>query len=1057
MNPGVAVLIDEDSQLSHIRNLAVRHLDQDVLNFFFTLPDFAFSQISTEYKIQASILRAVTSRFEEYLNSARSNTDVEAVVNFTVRLLSYVEMPRKTPGSPEFREFLTATVQWYRALRRSIYVSLFWNNMYSILSLDLSALPDIRETIVAEIADIARSMPVPHQLEAILIDFSDRPYLFAEPRHYVRLLAYNLKKLILQADLYAIAGRWLFLWIRYIAIARMGNRQHHHEIIAMKDEIHRGIGYLMRTTAILRGRFGSPAISWNLFLIKLEHLIIYRHRLSHKPVGVAAFWLLRKFWRAAYIRRHVERGELPKGVGRLGARVKEERRPLEIIDQPTYRATSKAIIVTRVQGGLGDIMMMRPGLLELAARKPSVRIFFATNKSFFAAFSVDDPITLLDIENTRIDLNSFQRWHNFSYCPASRVETREFPKLKTNRIDIFARALGVKFPVLSRKRTRPFRFSDAHEARARALIAQHRRPGTLFIAVQYRSAETYRDAPAILEIARELAKVHTVIILDHRPVPQGPGDGYIPITSEPLQVAMALVAMADFMVGPDSSLFHVAGANRVPGITLFGPTGGKVRTKGYPTVKSLDMKDFMACVPCWRHEFSPCKVSGNYESICMKMLTAPVVLKQTDVLIRNIGRRNPMATMAPRSSGTPAPTPPALPDPAPEPAPEPEQPVFSAAEARGTAWLLTEAWPLWFERGIDWQRGGFFDKLDQGTGQNAADYKRLRVLARQIYVFSEAVAFGWADGRMAVDHGVAFLFERARRPDGGYAVRFDLAGNVIDDRRDLYDLAFTLFALARAFRVTGDAELQRAAHELVDYLDRTLRHPVAGFLEGIPAAGPRRQNPHMHLFEAAIACVENGWGEPFASLAHKLFDLFVNHFFQAERGVLPEYFDDALVPLTDESGRFIEPGHHHEWVWLLETWTRLTKVAPRQEASSLYDFADRYGANSITEPVRDEIWVDGTVKAATSRLWPQTERLKACLALFERTGDARYGTAAAGAADVLQRYLAAGQIPGLWREWLMADGTWSDEAAPASSLYHITLALAELRRARHVAGPVPPR
>jgi hypothetical protein len=530
-------------------------------------------------------------------------------------------------------------VQWYNALRSSIYVSAFWSNIQSMLSMDLSAVPDVRESILGEVADFGRGSPLPPQIGEILDSYSDRPYLFSAQKNFVRLISYKMKQVILNADMEILVSKWLFFWMFNLAGASLAQKKNLRDIISMKDEIHAGLGYLLRPTSILMGRYGGFAVSFNLLVIKLEHLLVFRRKKSLTPFGASVFWVLRRLWRAKYIRRHVQSGSERKArqtawTGQRGGTVGK----LEFIDQPVYAATTKAIIVTRVQGGLGDIMMMRPGLLALAARKPSFRIFFATNRSFFSAFSVDDPITLIDIEATKIHLPSFWRWHNFSDCPASRVEVREFPKLKTNRIDIFARALGIRFSAFSRRRTRPFRFSEAHETRARELIELHRRPGTLFIAIQYRSAETYRDAPEILNIARELAKTHTVVILDHRPVPKEPGDGYIPITTEPLPVAMALITMADFMLGPDSSLFHVAGANRVPGLTLFGPTGGKVRTKAYPSVKYLDQRQSMACIPCWRNEFSTCKVSGDYVSICMKKLTAPMVLGEISPLLGKAAR-----------------------------------------------------------------------------------------------------------------------------------------------------------------------------------------------------------------------------------------------------------------------------------------------------------------------------------------------------------------------------------------------------------------------------------
>jgi mannose-1-phosphate guanylyltransferase/mannose-6-phosphate isomerase len=89
----------------------------------------------------------------------------------------------------------------------------------------------------------------------------------------------------------------------------------------------------------------------------------------------------------------------------------------------------------------------------------------------------------------------------------------------------------------------------------------------------------------------------------------------------------------------------------------------------------------------------------------------------------------------------------------------------------------------------------------------------------------------------------------------------------------------------------------------------------------------------------------------------------------------------------------------------------------------------------------DALNPDLSVRNASARLWPQTERLKAAL-IF---GDEPQAKAAATG---LWKYLAV-ETPGVWRDKLRPDGTFVDEPAPASSLYHIVAAIAELER---VAG-----
>ena len=67
--------------------------------------------------------------------------------------------------------------------------------------------------------------------------------------------------------------------------------------------------------------------------------------------------------------------------------------------------------------------------------------------------------------------------------------------------------------------------------------------------------------------------------------------------------------------------------------------------------------------------------------------------------------------------------------------------------------------------------------------------------------------------------------------------------------------------------------------------------------------GPRRQNPHMHLFEALLNLWMNTRDPRYLERAGEIFDLFARRFFEPKAGVLLEYFDDALAPAAGADRR----------------------------------------------------------------------------------------------------------------------------------------------------------
>ena len=370
--------------------------------------------------------------------------------------------------------------------------------------------------------------------------------------------------------------------------------------------------------------------------------------------------------------------------------------------------------------------------------------------------------------------------------------------------------------------------------------------------------------------------------------------------------------------------------------------------------------------------------------------------------------------------------------------------VHAAVEA-SVRWLRDLGWPFWLERGVDRAADGrpigFHEYLSLEDLNCTAEFRRLRVVTRQTYVFSEALRAGFAPAAEAVDLGLEYLRTHAFDVDGGYHWRFGLGGQVIDPRRDLYDHAFVLLALAAAMRARPSAAIRAEALALDAYLQSVFRHPSGGYAESLPPSLPRRQNPHMHLLEACLAATDAFGADPFLDRAAALVDLFLDRLFQWREGALPEFFDSGLLPHR-EAGLFaVEPGHHAEWIWLL-SWYRARAAAagrpvpPRLEEAiaALVRFNDQFGLHPETRALMDRLWSDGSVADSGQRLWPQTERLKA---EFLRPDASEKGILAAFV--VLRSYVESAP-PGLWMEQRLANGGFADMPAPASSLYHLTSA-----------------
>lgn len=363
--------------------------------------------------------------------------------------------------------------------------------------------------------------------------------------------------------------------------------------------------------------------------------------------------------------------------------------------------------------------------------------------------------------------------------------------------------------------------------------------------------------------------------------------------------------------------------------------------------------------------------------------------------------------------------------------------------------MFGSALPFWAEVGEDRVRGGFHEALDASSTPLPDAPRRLRVACRQVYVFSHAACLGWGPGLAVARRGAEWLVAKGwQGADRGWAKVLSPAGEVTDPTPDLYDHAFALFAFAWLHRAGGDPDALAWAHRTLDFVEAHLRHPSApGFLHARPAVGWRLQNPHMHLLEAALAAWET-WHDPrFADLAHELVGLFTTRFFDARRGTLAEAFTDTLERAPGDAGRVVEPGHQFEWAWILSNYQRLFARPVAAEARALVTFAEAHGVRrGVTlNAVRD----DGEPLDRGSRTWPNTERIKGHVALFELDGTDPTEPIAQSTAVLLGRYC---HPDGTWTDELDGAGAPVAKAIPASTLYHIFLAFTEMLRVEGTLG-----
>jgi mannose-6-phosphate isomerase len=234
----------------------------------------------------------------------------------------------------------------------------------------------------------------------------------------------------------------------------------------------------------------------------------------------------------------------------------------------------------------------------------------------------------------------------------------------------------------------------------------------------------------------------------------------------------------------------------------------------------------------------------------------------------------------------------------------------------------------------------------------------------------------------------------------------------------------------------------------MSWVDDILAAPFGGYAEDDTGALPRRQNPHMHLFEAFLALYETTGEARHLARAGELYALFRTRFFDETDGTLTEYFASDWARDAAFGSDRLEPGHMMEWVWLTHRYRRLADRPLGDVPARLFATAERTGLDPTSGFLVDEVDPSGRVLAETRRLWPQTEYLKALLLEGEANGRIDLIARADALSSHIQKTYLADIPRGCWRDRFDLSGAMVADHVPASILYHLLAPVAEIVRIR---------
>jgi len=237
----------------------------------------------------------------------------------------------------------------------------------------------------------------------------------------------------------------------------------------------------------------------------------------------------------------------------------------------------------------------------------------------------------------------------------------------------------------------------------------------------------------------------------------------------------------------------------------------------------------------------------------------------------------------------------------------------------------------WKRFTVDERNGGFFGKIDNDNHVDYSAPKGSVLNARILWAFSAAYNLR-ADTELLEIADRAFQYINnyfTDREFGGVYWLLDCEGNPIDSKKQVYAIAFTIYAFSEYFVASGDPIAKQKAIGLYHNL---VRHSYdvekGGYFEAFDrewnplddlrlsekdANEKKTMNTHLHVLEAFTVLYRIWPDEDLKDRIIELIHDFTAHIISKETGSLILFFDGNW----EARSNIISYGHDIEAAWLL--------------------------------------------------------------------------------------------------------------------------------------------
>jgi ADP-heptose:LPS heptosyltransferase len=255
------------------------------------------------------------------------------------------------------------------------------------------------------------------------------------------------------------------------------------------------------------------------------------------------------------------------------------------------------LLVSRL-GGIGDLVLLTPILREIKRRWPSVKLHVTCIKEYGQALQhlpfVDE---IISSPISKEAMDAYDGW-----LLLENVIERDPSNETKNSVDLVADHIGLDMSKADKRQE--YRVTMRENIWAEEAFP--RKAGVRRICIQVAASNRSRTYPQALlgEIVAKLLKNGWEVMLMGKPgelkLPDKKPDNLWLLTDGfTFRQRCAVIATADCVLAPDSSLTHIAGALEIPCVALYSVFRWQQRTKYAPT--TVGVNGVGPCAPCQHH------------------------------------------------------------------------------------------------------------------------------------------------------------------------------------------------------------------------------------------------------------------------------------------------------------------------------------------------------------------------------------------------------------------------------------------------------------------------